>query len=85
MFLLAPSFDALEKSGVDAQHWTQCLSVRLLGLMVTGKNELTQGGFNERKPGGSQLHQAVLQSVAGGWFANQHRLIFFKGCPTELE
>lgn len=52
--------------------------------MVTGKNELTQGGFNERKPGGSQLHQAVLQSVAGGWFANQHNF-FFKGCPTELE
>lgn len=46
-----------------------------LDLMLTAKNELTQGGFNQRKPGRSQLHQVVLQLVADGWFANQHRII----------
>lgn len=39
----------------------------------------------KKKPGGSQLHQAVLQSVAGGWFANQHRLIFFKRLPRRAQ
>lgn len=55
--------------------------------MVTGKNELTQGGFSERIPGGSQLHQQFCGQwlVAGGWFAIQNRLIFLKAAPQSLK
>lgn len=38
-----------------------------LDLMLTGKNELTQGGLNERKLGGNQLYQAV----SGWWLVYQ--------------
>lgn len=54
-----------------------------LALMLTVKNELIQGGFNERHPGRSQLHQAVLQSVAGSWFANHHRIIKKKNAAPQ--
>lgn len=43
------SLNALEELGVNAQGQTE-------SLHVTDKKELTQGDFDERKPGGSQLH-----------------------------
>jgi hypothetical protein len=39
--------------------------------ILIGKNESTWGSFKERKPGESQFHQAILQSVDGGFFVNQ--------------
>lgn len=75
VFPLALSFHVLEESGVNAQDHRVC-TLSSLDSMLTVKNELlTQGGFNERNPGRSQLYQAVLQSAAGSFFANQHRII----------
>lgn len=79
VLFLALSSNILEESGIKAQDQIQHLSFRIFGFNGTGKHEWTQGGFKERKPGGSWLHQAVLQSAAGGWFANQQGLINKKG------
>lgn len=53
---LALSLNALEELGVNAQGQPGSPYVSSLELILIGKSELIQVGFDERKPRGSQLH-----------------------------